>query len=94
MAMAFPPSESRAREREREGGSGRVLASEGCHGVHDGIDGLTNGANASVRTTRVQHAASPASSSPTNAASIQLQSRLKLDFEHRLSPKPVDDFAG
>jgi len=31
---------------------------------------------------------------PTDAASIQLQSRLKLDFELRLSPKLIDDFAG
>jgi len=85
---------SRAREREREGGSGRVLASAGCRGVHDGVDGLTNGASAGIRTTRVQHVASPASSSPTDTASIQLQSRLKLDFELRLSPKPIDDFAG
>jgi len=62
MAMAFPPWESRA--REREGGSGRVLVSAVCRGVHDGIDGLTNGASAGVRTTRVQHTASPASFPP------------------------------
>jgi len=31
---------------------------------------------------------------PPDAASIQLQSQLKLDFELRLSPKPIDDFAG
>jgi len=54
----------RSRAREREGGSGRVLASAGCRGIHDGVDGLTNGASADVRTTWVQHAASPASSSP------------------------------
>ena len=41
----------RSRAREREGGSGRVMATAGCRGVHDGVDGLTNGASAGVRTT-------------------------------------------
>ena len=54
----------RSRARDREGVSGRVLVSAGCRCVHDGIDGLTNGASAGVRMTRVQHAASPASSCP------------------------------
>lgn len=83
-----------SRTREREGGSGRVLVSVVCRGVHDSVDGLTNGASAGVRTTRVQHAASPASSSSADDASIQFQSRLKLDFGLRLTPKPIDDFAG
>jgi len=46
MAMAFPPSGS----REREGESGRVLASAGCHGVHDSVDNLTSGASAGVQS--------------------------------------------
>jgi len=40
----------RSREREREGESGRVLASAGCRGVHDGVDDLTSGASAGVRS--------------------------------------------
>jgi len=80
--------------REREGGSGRVLVSAVCRGVHDGVDGLTNGASAGVWTTWVQHAASPASSPSADTASIQFQSRLKLDFGLRLTPKSIDDFAG
>ena len=48
MVMVFPPSESR--EREREGESGRVLASAGCRGIHDGIDDLTSGASADVQS--------------------------------------------
>jgi len=69
-----------------------VLVSEVCHGIHDGVDGLMNGASASIRTTRVKHTPSPASSPFGDAASIQFQSRLKLDFALRLSPKPIDDF--
>jgi len=84
----------RSRAREREGGSGRVLVSAVRRGVHDCVDDLTSGANGDVRTTRVEHAASPASSPSADAASIQFQSRLKLDFGLRLSPKPIDDFAG
>jgi len=65
-----------------------------CRGVHDGVDGLTNGASAGVRMTRVEHAASPASSPSADAASIQFQNRLKLGFALLLSPKPINDFAG
>ena len=36
--------------REREGESGRVLASAGCRGIHDGVDDLTSGASADVRS--------------------------------------------
>ena len=61
----------RSRARGREGGSGRVLVSAVCRGVHDGIDALTNGASAGVRTTRVEHAATPASSPSADTASIQ-----------------------
>ena len=71
-----------------------MLVSAVSRGVHDGVDGLANGASAGIRTTRVGHAASPASSPSADAASIQFQSRLKLDFALRLSPKPIDDFAG
>jgi len=38
------------REREREGESGRVLASVGCRGIHDGVDDLTSGASAGVQS--------------------------------------------
>jgi len=36
--------------REREGESGRALASTGCRGVHDGVDDLMSGANTGVRS--------------------------------------------
>jgi len=62
----------RSRARERVGGSGRVLVSAVRRGVHDGVDDLTSGANGDVRTTRVEHAASPASYPSADAASIQL----------------------
>ena len=71
-----------------------MLVSAVRRGVHDDVDDQTRGANGDVRTTRIEHAASPASSPSADAASIQFQSRLKLDFGLRLTPKPIDDFAG
>jgi hypothetical protein len=47
MAIAFSPSESRERGMERVDGR---WASAGWHGIHDDVDDLTSGANASVRS--------------------------------------------
>ena len=71
-----------------------MLVSAVRRGVHDGVDDLTSGTNGDAWTSRVEHAASPASSPSADAASIQFQSRVKLDFGLRLSPKLIDDFAG
>ena len=54
---------------------------------------LTNGANSDVRMPRVQTRGVTGELLPTDAALIQSETRLKLNFEPRLTPNLIDGFA-
>ena len=53
---------------------------------------LTSETNGDVRTPWVQTRGGTGELLPTNAALIQSEARLKLDFEQRLTPNLIDGF--
>jgi len=80
MAMAFSPSETRKSRRERVDGR---WASAGCRGVHDGVDDLTSGANAGVRSP---NGSQVLRWSATTARTTSIQSLQRLSERDTLAP--------